>query len=192
MAMNDGDVTRLLRRLSAESGTARKQTYDELVSLVYDELRVRASRSLRHEAAGHSLQPTLLVHETYERLAGYRMAFENRAHFLNVAATAMRRLLVDRARRVRARRRGGDLVATTFSAAMAASADGLEPELLLDLDRAVDTLSPEQIRLTELRFYAGFTLQEAADVLGVTYETAKKRWRVIKARLLDQLDGGGA
>ena len=119
--MSAGEITRLLRRMSSESGPARKETYDELVALVYDDLRVRARRQLRRERAD-SLRPTILVHEAYERLLRYRMPYADRAHFLNVAATAMRRYLIERARRVHALRRGGGQPDATLDATIVAGA----------------------------------------------------------------------
>src|SRR5215510_15153083 len=103
--MPDGEITQLLGRMSCESGEARKRTYDELVSLVYQDLRREARLQLNRERAD-SLQPTILVHEAYQRLLGYRMPFENREHFLNASATAMRRILIERARRLCSAKRG--------------------------------------------------------------------------------------
>jgi RNA polymerase sigma factor (TIGR02999 family) len=180
------DITQLLGKMKSESGEARKQTYDELVSIVYDELRRRARQQLAGERAA-SLQPTSLVHEAYERMLSYHMAFEDREHFLNVAATAMRRVLIDRARKLSAVKRGSGEAPTTLSDVNAAEALSGSPELLIDLDRAVETLRPEQIQLTELRFFAGFTLEETAEIMGLKVETAKKRWEVVRTILFDKL-----
>ena len=188
--MFEGDVTQLLRRMAGESGPARKRTYDELVSLVYDELRLRAGRQIRRERADGSLRATGLVHEIYARLLGYRMPYTDRAHFLNVAATAMRRVLVERARKRQALRRGGDLAPATPTEAMLDATPRADPDLLIDVDRALASLAPEQVQLTELRFFAGHTLEEAADIMGIELEAAKKRWHVVKVRLLDAMTKG--
>jgi RNA polymerase sigma factor (TIGR02999 family) len=182
-----GEITVLLAKLAHESGEARKATYDHLVALVYDDLRRRARHQMHAESDWNSLQPTALVHEAYERLLGYEMEFENRAHFLNVASTAMRRVLVDRARKRKAEKRrpfqssipleSDDVVRTLVSA----------PDALLDLDAAVNTLRPEQIRLVELRYFAGLTIEETAAAMGLQPETVKKRWQVIKTLLYDKL-----
>src|SRR5262245_34980744 len=121
--------------MNVESGPARKQIYDELVVLVYQDLRRRAHQQLANERAD-SLRPTILVHEAYERLLQYRMPFENRSHFFNVAATAMRRFLVERARRLRSAKRGKGQVATDLQIDDAAAASSVDPDLLIDIDRA--------------------------------------------------------
>lgn len=181
-----GEITILLQRMASESGAGRRQAYDEVVVLVYDELRRRARRHLRGER-GDELQPTALVHDVYERLLQYRMPFANRQHFFNVAATAMRRLLIDRARNLRAIRRGERRHETTVDSETPAMALAGDPDLLLAVDEAMATLTPEQVRLTELRFFVGLTVQEAADVMELNVETARKRWRVIKALLASRL-----
>ena len=182
-----GQITRLLARMAGESGESRKVTYDEVVSLVYADLRRRARQHLRGERAD-SLRPTILVHEAYERLLRYRMPYQNRQHFLNVAATAMRRFLIERARRISAQRRGGRRANTTLDVDTAAGALIAHPELLIDIDRALGGLRAEQVTLTELRFFAGFTIEETADIMGLNVETAKKRWRVIKVLLARNLE----
>ena len=108
--MSAGQVTQLLKRMESEAGDERKRIYDQLVTLVYQDLRRRA----RQQLIGHradSLQPTVLVHEAYERLLQYRMPYQNREHFLNVAATAMRRVLIEHARKITAAKRGGGVCA---------------------------------------------------------------------------------
>jgi len=182
-----GEITLLLDKLSHQNGDVRKATYDHLVALLYDDLRRRARQQMGAERDWNSLQPTALVHEAYERLLGYQMEFQNREHFLNVAATAMRRVLIDRARRLKAAKRrafqssipleGDDVVRTLVSA----------PDALLDLDAAVETLRPDQARLVELRYFAGLTIEETAAAMGLQPETVKKRWQVIKTLLYDKL-----
>lgn len=185
--MSAGEVTRLLGRMACERGPSRKATYDALVALVYDDLRRHAQRQLRRERAD-SWRPTILVHEAYDRLLHYRMPYQNRQHFLSVAATAMRRCLIERARRISARRRGGRQANTTIDEETAPGTLVANPDLLIDIDRALDTLRPEQAQLVELRFFVGFTIEETAGIMGLKLETAKKRWRVVKALLMHQLE----
>src|SRR5262245_28427457 len=175
--------------MGEQSGSARKDTYDALVELLYGELKRVARRQLRAEHAD-SLRPTGLVHDVYERLMPYRMPYDNREHFLNVAATAMRRILIERARRLSAQRRGARINPTTVDEALSGLAPAVDPVLLIDIDRALATLRAEQVQMTELRFFAGLTLEETADAMGIKVETAKKRWRVIKALLFMELSAG--
>jgi RNA polymerase sigma-70 factor (ECF subfamily) len=184
--MTTGEITLLLRRMSSETGSARKQTYDELVALVYEELRRCARQQLRTERAD-SLQPTVLVHAAYERMLKDRMSYQDRHHFYRMAATAMRRFLIDRARRVAAARRGSRQVIDPITPETPVVASLTDPELLLAIDRAMDVLTPAQVQLTELRYWGGLTLEEAADVMGLNAETARKRWSVIRAVLLAEL-----
>jgi RNA polymerase sigma factor (TIGR02999 family) len=182
-----GEITILLAKLAHENGDSRKATYNQLVALLYDDLRRRARHQIGAERDWNSLQPTALVHEAYQRLLGYEMEFQNRQHFLNVASTAMRRILIDRARKLKAAKRqtfqssvpleGDDVVRTLVSA----------PDALLDLDAAVSTLRPEQIRLVELRYFAGLTIEETAAAMALQPEAVKKRWQVIKTLLYDKL-----
>lgn len=176
----------MLHDLAGQSGQARKQTYDDLVVLMYDELKRRARQQLRSERAD-SMQPTRLVHDVYDRLLAYRMPFLNREHFLSVAATAMRRVLIERARRLSADRRGGRVAPKTLDDAVPVAAASMDPDLLLDVDRAMEILTPAQVQLTELRFFAGCTMEETAAAMGLKVETAKKRWQVVRALLFQHL-----
>lgn len=188
--MPEGEITRLLRRLSSQDGEARKQTYDELVTLVYKDLRRHAKFELMGERAD-SLQPTLLVNEAYKRLLGYRMSFENREHFMRVAATAMRRVLIERARRCNSGKRGARLVSVPLNEeSSAVSKLSQDPALLIDLERALGCLLPEQVHLVELRFFVGYTLKETAEIMGLNLNTAKKRWEAIQTLLYDRLING--
>ena len=173
--------------MSREHGDERKRIYDQVVTIVYQDLHRRAARQLGSERP-NSLQPTVLVHEAYERLLEYDLSYQNRQHFLNVAATAMRRVLVDRARKVRAAKRGAGQPRLPLDDLSVSTALSESPELLIDISRALDTLRPEQIQLTELRFFAGFTLEETAEIMGLKPETTKKRWEVVKTVLYDKLD----
>jgi RNA polymerase sigma factor (TIGR02999 family) len=186
--VNPGAITSLLERMNSASGDARKEIYNQLVVLLYDDLRRRARHQLRNERAD-SLRPTILVHEAYERMMGYRIAFNNREHFINVASTAMRRYLVERARKVRSvKRGGGQIAAANVGDEGAVGIISADPELLIDIDSALETLRPEQVQLVELRFFVGFTLEETAEILGIKLETAKKRWLAVKTLLFDRLE----
>jgi RNA polymerase sigma factor (TIGR02999 family) len=181
-----GEVTELLNRMAEESGAVRKQTYDRLVVIVYQDLRRRARLQLGRER-GDTLQPTALVHEAYERLLHVQMPFHNREHFLNVAATAMRRLIIEHARKANAAKRGGGRGGDNIGAESAVGTLNQKPEFLIDIDRALQTLRPEQIQLTELRFFAGFTVEETAVIMKLKPETVKKRWEVVRTLLFERL-----
>jgi RNA polymerase sigma factor (TIGR02999 family) len=185
-----GAVTALLRRLSSERHDRRREVYDELFALVYAELKRISSRQLKGER-DPALHPTTLVHQAYERLLPYRMDFTDRQHFFRVAAAAMRRILVDKARRRRALRRGSGQAPKTLDATLdqAVAASTAAPDLVLDVDRAMSTLTPAQAALVDLRFFVGMTVEETADVMGVQVETLKKRWKVVRMLLDDELNG---
>ena len=184
-ASPSSDVTRLLLDLT----NGRREATDGLLPLVYAELRDLAARLLRNERPDHTLQPTALVHEAYLRLVDQRVGtWENRAHFLGVAAQAMRRILVDHARRRNAAKRGGPKV--TLDEAVApgtgASVD------LLEIDAAVQrlaTLDQRQGRVVELRFFGGLSVEETATVLGVGTATVKRDWAIARAWLHRELGG---
>ena len=182
------DVTRLLREL--EEG--RPGAADELAPLVYDELHLLAVRAMRREDAGHTLQPTALLHEAFFRLVGQRDAdWQSRAHFFGIAATAMRRILLDHARRQRAAKRGGGLrVTLDDSVASAAGVDGERALDLIALDDALqrlEALDARQARVVELRFFAGLDVEETARALDVSTATVKRDWAFARAFLKREL-----
>lgn len=148
---------------------------DELLPLVYEELRKLAAAKMANEAAGNTLQPTALVHEAWLRLAGSQnQEWEGRAHFFAAAAEAMRRILIDKARRKRAVRHGGAQQRVDFEEMELASP--APDDQLLAMDEALDKLAsqhPRQAELVKLRYFVGMTLQEAAEVLGISADTAK-------------------
>jgi RNA polymerase sigma factor (TIGR02999 family) len=179
------EVTELL--LSWRQGDAA--ALDRLIPVVYDELRRVARRHLRREAPGHALQSAALVHEVYLRLVDVdRMTLKNRTHFFAVAARLMRQILVDHARRQRADKRGGR--------ATIVSLDGVSPVArpssvdVLALDQALGALSAiddRQCRIVELRFFAGLTIDEVSDALGVSPATVEREWALAKAWLYRRL-----
>ena len=188
--MPDGsDVSHLLQAWGGGDLAAR----DRLMPLVYRELQRRAAAYLRHESAGHTLQPTALVHEVFLRLAGQTHPdWKNRSQFVGVASQMMRRILVDRARAAKGtRRRDGHWVRVPFDAAHAA-----QPPLdvsILDLDAALTELGlidPRRSRIAELRFFAGLTIEESSEVLGVSPATIEREWQGARAWLYARLTKG--
>lgn len=184
---NGHDVTELL--LAWNDGEAG--ALERLMPLVYDELRRQAAAAMWRERPGHTLQPTALVHEAYLRLVEQRRtAWRNRAQFFGVAAQLMRRLLVDRARARRTAKRSGGWSRVTLDPAVAA-VPAFEVEVL-DLDAALSRLAsfdPRKSRIAELRFFGGLTLQETAEVVGVSMATVERDWQVARAWLFDALRG---
>ena len=181
------EITRLLE----EVGRGERSALDELWPVVYDELRRLARSLLRGERADHTLQPTALVHEAWVRLIGSEpVTWENRRQFFGVAASAMRRVLVDHARRRLADKRGGGAVKLSLSHADRVAA-GTDPDVLA-LDDALNRLSqidPDKSRLVELRFFAGLTVEETARVLGQSMRTVERDWTFAKTWLARELRG---
>jgi RNA polymerase sigma factor (TIGR02999 family) len=176
------DVTRLLAAIHDGDESSR----DELLPLVYAELRELARAKMAREQPGHTLQPTALIHEAWLRL-GDDARFENRAHFFGAAAEAMRRILIDRARRKLAARHGGGQERVDVDEIEIAAPAEKDDELLAVHD-ALDQLAiedPEKAELVKLRFFAGLTLEEAGAVMGISERTAKRHWAYAKAWLYD-------
>ncbi len=165
--------------------------FDELVALVYLELRHMAGRALRRERANHTLQATALVHEAYLRLlAQNRIQWRNRAQFLGVAGGLMRRILVDHARRRQADKRDGGLRVTSLEPAVSPSERFLD---LLLLDEALSRLQlrdSRQARIVELRYFAGLKVAETAELLGVSTRTVKREWMMARAWLKREIQLG--
>lgn len=165
-----------------EPRTSEAQPNDHLFEVVYDELRRVARAHLAREAPGHTLSTTALVHEAYLRLADVsQVSWQDRNHFLSMAARAMRRMLVDYARQRKAARRGGGARAVTLDDALQAADH--QADTLLELDDALGrlgALSPRLAQVVELRFFGGLTEDEAAGVLAVTPRTVRRDW--VKAR----------
>ena len=190
MVVPDGsterDVTRILN--ARRAGDARAG--DELTASIYAELRRIAAAKMAHEQPGHTLQATALVHEAWLRLG--EQGFENRAHFFSAAAEAMRRVLVERARRKRAAKHGAGAEHCDLAEIEIASpiADGDE---LLAVHEALESFSRHDARkaeLVKLRYFAGLSFEEAADVLGVSVITAKRDWAYARAWLHHAMGAG--
>jgi RNA polymerase sigma factor (TIGR02999 family) len=183
--MGTRDVTALLGDWSRGNRTALNQ----LLPLVYAELRRVAARQLRKERADHTLQPTALVNEAYIRLVDQRQVdWQNRAHFFGVAAQIMRRILVDHARRHLASKRGEGMPRVSIDEAKNVVASNEIPILALDqvLDR-LQKLDADLGKIVELRAFGGLTIEESAHVLGVSPSTVKRDWRTAKAWLTREL-----
>jgi RNA polymerase sigma factor (TIGR02999 family) len=178
--------------LLAAVGRGDQLASEQLLPLVYDELRRLAAEKLAQERPGQTLQATALVHEAYLRLVGNKPAqgWDNRRHFFAAAAEAMRRILVDTARRKQRIRHGGEYRRVEVDSQLLA--DHPLGEELLALDEALAQFSaeaPEKAELVKLRYFAGLTLEEAAQALGISRATASRHWTYAKAWLYDRLQG---
>jgi len=162
-----------------------KAALDQLIPVVYEELRRQARRHLRREDAGHTLQTTALIHEAYLRLVDQKnVQWQNRAQFFGIAAHLMRRILVDHARTKHRAKRGGSNVRISLTKAVALAKN---PDLdLIEIDEALDRLAQideQQSRIVELRFFSGLNVEETAAALGISAATVKRDWSVAKAWL---------
>jgi RNA polymerase sigma factor (TIGR02999 family) len=178
------EVTQLLAKLSHGDRTA----LDELLPLVYDELRRLADRYLRRERSDHTLQATALVNEAYLRLVDQNVPWQNRAHFFGVAAEMMRRILVDHARSHQAQKRGSGGVKLSLDEALNMSDERATD--LISLDDALTALAefdPQKSRIVELRFFAGLSIEETAKVLDIGTATVIRQWRMAKAWLYHEV-----
>jgi len=185
--MSTTDVTNLLHRWRDGDSNA----LDELAPVLYDELRRLASGQLLRERRNHTLQATEVAHEAFVRLIGTDVPWQDRAHFLAIAARTMRRLLVDHARARGREKRGGDLARVTLQPGDASS----EPrsEEILTLDRALEELAGRDERaasVVELHHFGGLTYEEVAEVLGVSAATVKRDLRLARAWLRREMSGG--
>ncbi|HEV3202525.1 MAG TPA: sigma-70 family RNA polymerase sigma factor [Bryobacteraceae bacterium] len=182
-----GEITKLLAEV--QSGDRRAES--QLAVLVYGELHRMAARYMRREQADNSLQATILVHEAYLRLVNQEdQTWQNRAHFFATAARLMRQILIDHARNRNAAKRGGPHVDLRLDDLIVVSDDRLEQ--VIAIDEALTRLAERDARLArivEMRFFAGLTEEEIAEVLGVSPRTVKRDWRVAKAWLHGELSG---
>ncbi len=187
MADTEPSVTELLEQWGRGDGSA----LEALLPIVYDELRRLAASYLRRESPDNTLQPTALVHEVYLRLIDQRrIEFHNRAHFFGAAAQIIRRILVDRAREKHAAKRGGDAERVALEDALAV---GVPPDVdMIALDTALSDLGgfdAQKARVVDLRYFAGLSIPETAEVLGLSPTTIKREWSIARAWLYDRLGG---
>jgi RNA polymerase sigma factor (TIGR02999 family) len=186
------DPAEQVARLLADASAGKREALEALLPLVYDELRRQAAAYMRRERPGQTLQATALVHEAYLRLMKEpNTRWQNRAHFCAIAANSMRQILVERARARGRLKRAGNQRRITLSDALAAP----QPEAALDvqqLDAALTRLAeldPELARLVELRFFGGLSIEETAEVLGVSPATVKRSWATARAWLKREMQG---
>jgi RNA polymerase sigma factor (TIGR02999 family) len=177
---NVARITELLLAASEGGRTA----LDQLIPLLYGDLRRVAAAQMRREAGAQSLQPTALVHELYVRLVDQRrVQWRNRAHFFAAAATLMRRILVDHARARLADKRGGGRERVTLAGDEAAESPRIDVLALHESLRRMAAFSPRQERIVELRYFGGLTIEETAEVIGISEATVVREWTVAKAWL---------
>jgi RNA polymerase sigma factor (TIGR02999 family) len=184
-------ATKEVTRLLVDWGNGDQAALDELIPLVYDELRRLAGRYMRRESQGHTLQTSALVNEAYLRLIDQKsVQWQNRAHFFGVAAQLMRRILVDHARsRSRAKRGGGAQMVSLAEQAVVSN----EVEEVIALDDALKSLAemdPRKSQIVEMKFFGGLTTEEVAEVLKITSRTVEREWRTAKAWLNRALSKG--
>lgn len=182
-------VTRLLKEWTGGDPAAR----DLLIAAVYDELRRIAQRHMRKEPTDHTLQTTALVNEAYLRLIEQETPWQGRAHFFAIAAQLMRRILIDHARARDTAKRGGHYGRTTLSDV--ADLAGARSVDLIALDRALTALAefdPRQGRVVEMRFFGGLTIQETAEVLGVSHTIVEREWSLARAWLRRELESASS
>ena len=187
MAQQTGEVTRLL----SEARSGNQEATGRLMAAVYGELRQVARRAMRRERPDHTLQPTALVNEAFLRLVNQTgLVWEDRAHFFGVAARLMREILVDYARQHGAAKRGSGLK-VTLDDALLISEGRLEEVIAWDqLLKRLEHLDARQSRIVELRFFAGLTLEEVAEVMEISAQTVKREWASAKAWLHRELVSG--
>ena len=179
------EISEILSAL--EKGEAKRT--DELLPAVYNELRRLAAQKMANERAGHTLGPTELVHEAWLKLVNYpNLSWQNRSHFFSAAAQAMRRILIDRARRKNRQRHGSG--AEHVDAHAIEIATPVPADELLALDEALqrfEAIEPKQAELVKLRYFVGLKIEEAAEILGISEATAKRWWTYARAWLFHEL-----
>jgi RNA polymerase sigma factor (TIGR02999 family) len=190
----DQDVTRILQAL-AEGQTPATPATEQLLPLVYEELRRIARRCMADESAGQTLQPTALVHEAYLRLLGSdgeQLHWNSRGHFFAAAATAMRRILIERARHKQAEKRGGGRDRLSLEAVEPASnASEPEPDALVALDAALsrlERLDARKAKIVMLRYFAGLTIEQTAQAMELSVTTVKQEWQFARAWLQTEVE----
>jgi RNA polymerase sigma factor (TIGR02999 family) len=177
-------------------GVGSREAFDQLTSLLYEELRRLARGAMRGERAGHTLQTHALLHEAYVRLADADIEWQDRAHFLAAAARTMRRVLVDHAKaRVRSKRGGGDALFVTLTGSLTVAAASPAPMDVLVVNQALERLAAQDERLArivELHFFGGLTHEEAGEALGISPSTVVRDLRLARAWLRRYIEGAGA
>lgn len=182
------NITELLIQFSE----GKENAVDDIFPLIYAELKKLAGNYLRNERENHTLQPTALVHEAYLKLIDHtRMNWQNRAHFIGMAATLMRQILIDHARRHRAGKRGGENENLSLEESIAIITDEKTLDLIALDDALKDLAKFDEFksRLVELRYFGGLSVEETAEVLQVSEITVKRHWRLAKAWLATQIKG---
>jgi RNA polymerase sigma-70 factor (ECF subfamily) len=189
-APTPAEITRILHEWQAGS----REALDRLMPIVYDELRILASRQLAREWRHDRMQTTAVVNEAYVKLFGQReVDWHNRGHFFAIAAQVMRRILVDHARRELSEKRGAGVVHVELRDAVEEPGALVDPVDALALDSSLqklEALDPEQGRIVELRFFGGLTVEETAAALGLSATTVKREWALAKGWLYRELTGG--
>lgn len=182
------NITELLIQFSE----GKENAVEEIFPLIYAELKKLAGNYLRNERENHTLQPTALVHEAYLKLIDHnRMNWQNRAHFVGMAATLMRQILIDHARRHRAGKRGGENENLSLEESIVIVTDEKTLDLIALDDALKDLAKFDEFksRLVELRYFGGLSVEETAEVLDVSEITVKRHWRLAKAWLATQING---
>jgi RNA polymerase sigma factor (TIGR02999 family) len=183
------DVTRILNAI--EQGDAGAT--EKLLPLIYEELRILAAQKMAQEKPGQTLQATALVHEAYIRLVkGGNQSWQSRGHFFSAAAEAMRRILVDRARRKKGSRHGGERVQVTLNESLLSTSKTVSNEDLMALDEAIEKLESidsTKAKLVKLRLFGGLTGKQAADVLEISYATEQRCWAYARSWLRVEVKG---
>lgn len=184
MSTSAKDLTQLL----LACGKGDRAALDQLVPLIYEELRKLASKYMKRERAEHTLQTSALINEAYLRLIDRPVSWQNRAHFFGIAARLMRQILVDHARARQSSKRGGSQPKVALSEAL-----DIKQDLSADIIALHDALTglaafdPQQGRIIELRFFGGLTIEETAEVLGVSHTTVEKDWHMARAWLRKEM-----
>ena len=188
MASSQVEVTQLL----LDWGNGDKAALDKLVPVVYQELRRLARHYMRRERPGHTLQTSALVNEAYMRLVDYKhMRWESRAHFFGVAAQAMRRILVEHARKRHFAKRGGSAISVSFDeAAMVSEKQAADLIALDDALTSLEAIDPRKSRIVELRYIGGLNIEETAEALSISPATVQREWRSAKAWLYREIKQG--
>ena len=180
------DITQMLIELT----DGNTEVVNQILTRIYDELRKLASSYLRRERADHTLQPTALVHEAYMKLIDQKKVhWQNRAHFFGIAAQVMRRILLDHARKHNADKRGGEAEKLPIEEEILVVSHEKSAELIA-LDEALETLAqmdPQKAKIVELRYFGGLSIEETAEVMGVSVPTINRQWRMAKAWLYGQI-----